>query len=232
MILGTSHYGEPERFGLTGKSFLTPLGRAEVDEGIVAALAEQAPDSVRWEDYCHAVEHSIEFQVVFLQFALGRPVKIVPILCGPFAQTLESGRPPDTVPAVRRFLEALGAVAASSSRRLFWVLGVDLAHVGLRYGDGFAAVADRGPLRDVAARDRERLEAFCSGDVEGFVSLVAREGDPLKWCGFSPLYVFLEAVGRRLSLGARLLRYEQWNIDPQSVVSFAALAFFGSGGEK
>jgi hypothetical protein len=27
----------------------------------------------------------------------------------------------------------------------------------------------------------------------------------------------------------RLLRYEQWNIDPESVVSFAAMEFHGEG---
>ena len=46
--------------------------------------------------------------------------------------------------------------------------------------------------------------------------------DDLKWCGSSPLYTFLRAVP-----GAKgtLRGYEQWNIDEQSVVSFAALSF-------
>ena len=35
----------------------TPMSRL-VDE-----LAAAAPNAVRMEDYCHAVEHSIEFQV-------------------------------------------------------------------------------------------------------------------------------------------------------------------------
>lgn len=226
VILGTSHYGEPERFGLTRKSFVTPLGRAEVDSEIVEALASRAPQSVFLEDYCHAVEHSIEFQVVFLQFRLDRPVKIVPILCGSFLGTLQTGVPPENTPAVRGFLQALGEVAAAYSERLFWVLGIDLAHVGARYGDRFAATAHEGRLLEVEAQDRERLERVCSVDAAGFLELVARDGDPLKWCGFSPLYVFLESVGASLSLRGRLLGYEQWNIDPQSVVSFAGLEFF------
>src|SRR5262245_25289300 len=85
VILGPSHYGEPERFGLTRKPFLTPLGQAEVDVPLVEELAERGGDAVRMEDYCHAVEHSIEFQVVFLQHVLGPGVRIVPALCGPFA---------------------------------------------------------------------------------------------------------------------------------------------------
>ena len=79
VILGTSHYGEPERFGLTRKPFLTPLGDTHRGHGAA---------STRWprtagprcvvEDYCHAVEHSIEFQVVFLQHLFGAGVRIVP----------------------------------------------------------------------------------------------------------------------------------------------------------
>ena len=66
VILGTSHYGAPDRFGLTRKPYVTPYGAAPTDVTIVNELIEGAPDAVRLEDYCHAVEHSIEFQVIFL----------------------------------------------------------------------------------------------------------------------------------------------------------------------
>jgi hypothetical protein len=42
------------------------------------------------------------------------------------------------------------------------------------------------------------------------------------WCGSSPLYTFL-----KVRPGARgsVERYEQWNIDAESVVSFAGMSF-------
>ena len=46
--------------------------------------------------------------------------------------------------------------------------------------------------------------------------------DDLKWCGSAPLYTFLKALPEARG---ELLRYEQWNIDPRSVVSFAGMAF-------
>ena len=46
--------------------------------------------------------------------------------------------------------------------------------------------------------------------------------DDLKWCGASPFYTFLKSVP---GLRGELLHYEQWNIDEQSVVSFAGMAF-------
>src|SRR4029077_1758972 len=71
IVLGTSHYGRPEKFGLTRKNYRTPWGDARTDLGIVDELMTRAPQAVVEEDYCHAVEHSIEFQVVFLQYLYG-----------------------------------------------------------------------------------------------------------------------------------------------------------------
>jgi AmmeMemoRadiSam system protein B len=226
VVLGTSHYGAPERFGLTRKPFLTPLGETTVDLPLVDELERRAGPAVVVEDYCHAIEHSIEFQVLFLQHLLGAGVRILPILCGPFLRaTHERGRPEDD-PAVAAFLDALAALADREGRRLLWVLGVDMAHVGRRYGDAFAARAREGPLLEVARRDHDRIDRLAAGDAAGFWTLVQEGGDDLRWCGASPLYAFLRAASPR---GGELLRYEQWNIDPASVVSFAGLAFRRSG---
>ena len=51
-----------------------------------------AASAVQMEDYCHSFEHTVELQVVFLQHVLGPDVKILPILCGPFAQQPVPGR--------------------------------------------------------------------------------------------------------------------------------------------
>ena len=222
VILGTSHYGDPERFGLTRKPFLTPLGQAEVDAALVDELASRGGEAVRMEDYCHAVEHSIEFQVVFLQHLLGAELRIVPVLCGPFARATGEGRRPEEDQGVARVIDALGEMAAREGDRLLWVLGVDMSHVGRRYGDDFAAQAGTGPLVEVEARDRRRCEAIGAGDAGGFWELLRANRDDLRWCGASPIYTFLKALP---GLRSDLLRYEQWNIDDESVVSFAGLSF-------
>jgi hypothetical protein len=67
VILGTSHQGHPGKFGLTRKDFETPAGLARTDRGLVDWLEAEGGDAVLMEDYCHASEHSIEFQVAFLQ---------------------------------------------------------------------------------------------------------------------------------------------------------------------
>jgi AmmeMemoRadiSam system protein B len=223
VILGTSHYGRPDRFGLTRKSFETPFGAARTDAHLVDQLVAAADGAVTTEDYCHAVEHSVEFQVVFLQHRFGPAVSILPILCGAFIEGPAAGRPPEASDEVARFLDALGEITAREGKRLFFVLGVDMAHVGRRYGDKLRARADEGPLLEVAARDRQRADRIARGDAEGFWELVHERGDDdLKWCGSSPIYAFLRAVP---GLRGRMQRYQQWNIDDASVVSFAAMSF-------
>jgi hypothetical protein len=222
VILATSHYGAPEHFGLTRKPFVTPLGETATDTALVDRLVADGGPAVLMEDYCHSFEHTVELQVIFLQHIYGPDIRILPILCGQYAHSLYRGGAPEADERVRRFLEALGEMAAREGDRLFWILGIDMAHMGARYQDAFPAYADRGVMAEVAERDRQRIARVVESDSGGFWSLVQEKRDDLKWCGSAPLYTFLKALP-----GARgeLLRYEQWNIDPQSVVSFAGIAF-------
>jgi len=230
IVLGTSHWGAAGKFGLTHKPFVTPLGTLRVDDEMVSWLEQHGAGAVNSEDYCYAIEHSIEFQCVFLQYALGSQLKIVPILCGPLGES-----PPDESADLKvsatsagrglgteGFLGALAELAEKHKDRLFWVLGIDMTHLGRRYGSSFSALANQGRMAEVARQDRRRLDLVCAGDSRGFLDLVTTGGDELNWCGYSTLYTFLRAVGK---VRGRVLRYEQWNIDPQSVVSFASLEF-------
>lgn len=224
VVLGTSHYGEPDRIGLTRKPFRTPFGDTRTDLAIVDALERESGDAAAMEDYCHAVEHSIEFQVVFLQHLFGPAIRVVPILCGSYARSIYQGGLPEHSEPVHRMLGALGELAAREGERLLWVLGIDMAHMGRRYGDAIEATADRGEMENVARRDRARIESIESGDALGFWQKVQENRDDLKWCGSAPLYTFLKAVPQARG---RLLRYQQWNIDEHSVVSFAGMSFHG-----
>jgi MEMO1 family protein len=224
VVLGTSHYGQSGRFGLTRKPYVTPLGETATDQGLVEELEKRAGEGVVVEDYCHAVEHSIEFQVLFLQHTIGAGAKIVPVLCGPFGHSLVSGTAPEDDPGVRVFFEALREIASRERERLFWVLGIDLAHIGPRYGDGFAVEARQGRMAQVAERDCSRLERVVAGDAEGFWKSILEGGDDLRWCGASVLYTFLRC---RPDARGEVLAYGQWNIDERSVVSFPAIAFTG-----
>jgi predicted class III extradiol MEMO1 family dioxygenase len=74
----------------------------------------------------------------------------------------------------------------------------------------------------VGGRDRQRMARVAEGDANGFWDLVQENHDDLKWCGSSPVYTFMKAMP---NARGTVERYEQWNIDPQSVVSFAGMSF-------
>ncbi|MCZ7370742.1 MAG: AmmeMemoRadiSam system protein B [Candidatus Methanoperedens sp.] len=222
VILATSHYGAPGKFGLTRKRFRTPLGEAQTDQGLTDWLAARGGSAVEMEDYCHSFEHTVELQLIFLQHAMGPEVRILPILCGSFAHSLSYGRRPEEDDQVKRFIETLGELREREGDRLFWILGVDMAHMGARYHDQFTAVAGQGVMSEVGTRDEERIARIAASDAAGFWELVRENQDDLKWCGSAPFYTFLKAAPKAQG---ELLRYEQWNIDERSVVSFAGMAF-------
>lgn len=222
VILGTSHYGEPEKFGLTRKTWATPWGEAQPAMELIEELQNKAPQAVKMEDYCIAFEHSIEFQVVFLQYLFGPNIRILPILCGAYARSIYMGGMPEDDENVARFVGSLGEIGAREGNKLLWVLGVDMAHMGRRYGDPFQALSNTGEMALVRNRDQMRIEKINAGDSRGYWDMVRENQDDLKWCGSSPFYTFMRAMPHARGM---LNHYEQWNIDPQSVVSFAGMQF-------
>ena len=221
VILGTCHAGMADPFSVTLKPYDTPLGPVPVDREFYEALAGRAGQDLLASEPAHRREHSIEFQTVMLQRLLGRrrPFTILPVLASYLHEAIwRRGRPEDDA-RVPRFVEALRDTIASSSRRVCLIAGVDLAHVGPRFGDATPNTADS--LAVVEAADRRMLEPVVAADAGGFFASVAADGDARRICGLSPIYTLL-----RLLPGSpgRLLRYTQWP-DPEGAVTFCAVSY-------
>ena len=221
VILGTCHAGMADPFSVTLKPYATPLGPAAVDTDLFEALSRRAKLDLLASEAAHRAEHSIEFQAVMLRHLLGdaRPFTILPVLASFLHEAVWAGDEAEADPRVPRFLEALGETIAASSRRVCVVAGVDLAHVGPRFGD--AAPNTPEFLRQVSAEDGAMLEAVTRGDARGFYESVARDRDRRRICGLSPIYAFLRVLA---GADGRLLRYSQWP-DPEGAVTFCAVAF-------
>src|SRR5207248_8000227 len=136
VIVATSHYS-PTRFTLTRQDFKTPLGVAPTDQAYVDRLAAHYGDSLFDDPLAHLPEHSIELEVVFLQHLFGRarPIRIVPLLVGSFADCVESGADPADQPDIARMVEALRAAEAGAGEPVCYVISGDLAHIGPKFGD-------------------------------------------------------------------------------------------------
>ena len=223
VIIGTSHYSH-ERFTLTRKHFKSPLGVVETDQRYIDRLTAHYGDGLFDDPYAHLPEHSIELEVVFLQYLFeGRhPFRVVPLVVGSFQDCVEAGTDPSQAEDVRRMVAALREVERQTEEKICYLISGDLAHIGPRFGD-------EGPLTKRALdhsrqQDRALMRAAEAVDLSAYFRILAGENDGRRICGFPPTWTLLEALrpGR-----GRLLHYDQY-VEPrgQESVSFASMAFY------
>ncbi len=137
VILGTCHAGMADPFAATLKSFETPLGPAPVDRDFFESLSRRYGADLLASEAAHRSEHSIEFQAVMLRHLLGdrRPFTILPVLASYVHEAVWTRGDPEADRRIPSFVDALLETMAASRRRVCLIAGVDLAHVGPRFGD-------------------------------------------------------------------------------------------------
>ena len=226
VILGVAHQYCRRRFVLTRKDFETPLGVAATDRSYVDRIASLAGRDLFDDELSHRTEHSIEFQVVFLQHLFGgrRSFTIVPILVGSFHDLMERGIDPIEDSEVRRFIEALRVAEAASGKSVAYIGGIDLCHVGPEFGD--PSPVDSILQEQVRQFDGAMLDRAAAGDPRGWFRTAGAVGNRWRVCGLAATYTFLHAIG---PARGRLLRYNQALDDRRTCcVSFASMAFQAS----
>jgi AmmeMemoRadiSam system protein B len=221
VIFGTCHAGLTEPFALTRKAYETPLGAAPADQDFIDAIVKRARQKCFDAELGHRGEHSIEFQAVFLRYLFGRrrAFTIVPILASFAHEAIARGRKAEDDPRVGRFLDAVIETAAAQNRRVAFVAGADLAHVGPRFGD--AEPVSPAELRRIEREDRAMLEPVVRGDAQGFFASIAADNDRRRICGFSPIYALLRCLA---GVPGTVRHYGQWP-DPDAVVTYTSMVF-------
>lgn len=223
VVLGVAHQYCSNRFALTRKDFDTPLGLVRTDREYVDRLASQAGPHLFDDELTHRTEHSIEFQAVFLQYLLGgrRDFTIVPILVGSFHDLMESKTEPIESAEVQRFVEALKAAEVASGKKVAYIGGIDLSHVGPEFGD--PEPVSQETLGTVDRFDHAMLDRAAEGDPSGWFGTAGAVGNRWRVCGLAATYTMLHAMG---PARGRLLKYSQ-AVDERRTccVSFASLVF-------
>ena len=221
IILGTSHVEMQNFFALTKKPFETPFGRVETDQPFVAALAAQLSYNPFEDELIHKNEHSIEFQVVFLQYVYGaKPIKIVPILCGGLMhEAIALNQPLAQTPQLEESITSLNRLVQDHPNACV-IASVDFSHIGLRYGDKSApnaAILSKGEQVD-----RNLLTALANVAPEEFVAQLQHHRNATQVCGIAPMYTLL-----RLLEGTKgsLLHYDHAETGPGSIVTFASMVW-------
>lgn len=225
VILGTAHSDTRHTYVATAKDFATPLGTSPVDSDFLEALRARCSFDLFADELTHRGEHSVEFQVIFLQYVASLmgwgQIPVVSILCGSFHPWIADGTDPAETLEVREFVGALRDLMQDEGGRTWLVASGDLAHIGLRYGDVQPASAPMVQL--VESRDREMLAHVQAVDETGLFHFLRREKDERRVCGLPCIYTLLSATD---ATRAELLRYDYAWMDEarSSFVTFASLA--------
>lgn len=220
VVIGTAYAGLGQPFAVTDKAFETPFGVVPVERGVTDRLRATAPTAFD-EELAHSHEQAIEFQLPFLQQAVGadRPFTIVPVLSSFSASSL---RDPEVKAQVDAFIVALREALAAMQRPFCVVAGAELAHVGMRYGD--SAPPTDFSFHRCMQQDLAMLKHVEELQPEEFSAFIQREQDQRRIAGFSPIYTLLRLIDAEKG---QVLRYDRGITDQyNSTVTYASMAFF------
>jgi len=219
VILGINHNLQDGLFCVSPKNYRTPFGELRTDRGFVEALGKSArPGTLTTHDFGHKIEHSIEFQTLFLHHYLkGTP--IVPILCGGIYEYLSARQNPLGDSRFLAFVETIREEVKKRGKVLF-VAGVDFSHVGLKFGDGVPAESILERAQD---NDRLILDSLLAGNGRAIYENAAVTGDQYKVCGFPALVLLAELMTGKKGI---LLDYETYRESAtSSAVTYASAIF-------
>ncbi len=220
ILLGTGHGLGEAHYSITEKDFETPLGLVRTEKALVRKLKKAGGSAVADSDLAHRQEHSLEFQLIFLQHLFGSGFTLIPVLCGSFAGALDRVGRPSGLDGAAGVLTLLKSARDEKGPDCLVVAGVDFSHIGPKFGHDRNASLLMPEARD---HDRRLIEALGRGDVDAFWAESRRVADRFNVCGFSALASLLEILP---GAEGRLLDYDFWKEEPtQSAVSFAALVF-------
>ncbi len=221
LIFGTDHYGGEQPITLTRQNYATPCGVLPTDQRVVDELAaEFGEDMVFGGELYHRIEHSIELVSVWLlHLREQKPVPIVPILTGPFAEQILGGQPMDAAGFVDRLVGALDR--STRDRKVFTVISGDLSHVGPAFN---GAPLDTTRKRRILAEDHQLIDSLKQGDSQTFLETIQHWQDKNSICGTIPIYLAMQLLPRARG---ELIAYAQCPADEQetSIVSIAGMIY-------
>ena len=179
ILLGPRHYPQGERFAILSEgAWQTPLGEARIDAALASELQKAFP-LLREDAVAHAVEHSVEVQLPFLQ-RLAKNFTFAPIVIGS-----------DRFEALEMLGHAVAKVVHAQKDEILIVASSDMNH---RESDAITRTKDRKAIDPILALDARQL-----------YDTVRRER--ITMCGYGPAVVMLTAVKDLGATQAELVRY-------------------------
>jgi len=223
IIFGINHQPQDGLYSISEKNYITPFGKLESDKDFISELRSRVPgETLATDDFCHKIEHSIEFQTIFLHYYLKEPILIVPILCGGIHEFI---LPKKNIFDDARFMgmvEVLEDMIKNRDGNVLLVSGVDFSHVGPKFGNQLPADAI---LSRAKSNDQEIISSILKGEPEKIYKNAVETQDQFNVCGLPSVLVF-----SRLLKGSKgeLLSHETYNeTATSSAVTYASMIFTG-----
>ena len=206
-LIGVSHNAAYEGAAVYVEGdFLTPLGRVPVNTEIGRTLLNRHGLFLE-SNRAHAVEHSLEVQLPFLQYHLKKPFKIVPLLLGTA-----------NLDVCRRLAQELRPYF---NKENLFVFSTDLSHYPA-YQD--AVNADRRTIDAVLTGSAERLLRAVNDNERAGINELATS-----MCGLGGVMLAQELVAKETAGKFRLIQYKNSGDvpvgDKSRVVGYAAITF-------
>ena len=235
VLMGTAHQYSAGIFHLCAKDFESPLGKLPCDTDFMTKLAARyGVERSFKEQFLHKREHSLELQLPFVS-SLKPGASIAPILVGSLHRAVVEQRAPQEIDEYESLVGALCEVLLereAAGRKVCFIAGVDMAHVGKSFGDEDSLTLQK--MEKVAARDREYLSAIERLDASALFTHICEDGDARRICGFPTMYTILDLFSRLNRRPAvKLISYDQAVDYPgECAVTFAGMAMFERESQK
>jgi AmmeMemoRadiSam system protein B len=229
ILMGTAHKYSRHIFHLCAKDFGSPLGAFPCDTQFVTRLSHRYGIKRSFADeYLHKNEHSLELQLPFL--GVQKPgATIAPILVGSFHHMVAAGKLPHEYEEYDSFVSSLIEairLAQQEGKRVCFIAGVDMAHIGRQFGDE-GALSEAG-MQLIAQRDQQYLAAITKQNKEALFGHVCEDGDARRICGFPTMYTIMDVLERTgNSYQCDVISYDQ-AVDYKSdcAVTYAGAAMY------
>jgi MEMO1 family protein len=207
LLIGFSHSGDHAGVAIPPfECYRTPLGDCTVDLQAVDTLLSQPPFA-RGD----VIDHSVEIQIPFLQFAMPE-AQIVPMFAGIVDEAGSAA--------------AAGALASLMTHDTVLVASSDLTHYGHAFGFTPFPLDEDTPRR-IHEQDFETLRVILALDLREYRRNLLRR--PMSLCGHNSVSLLIETLRHYPAhLDASVVDYQQSGEitgDFRQSVSYAALAF-------
>ncbi|MCX5853526.1 MAG: AmmeMemoRadiSam system protein B [Deltaproteobacteria bacterium] len=221
IVLGINHQSQNGLFSVSDKVYVTPFGDIETDRAFISDLKRNVPEgALSPDDFGHKIEHSIEFQTIFLRYYLTAPFVIVPILCGSVHEFIFKKENLFSDARFQGMVQTLNMLIQERKGRILIVAGVDLSHVGLKFGDSLPA---ESILTQARSNDRTILAFLTSDEPEKILQHSIETRDQYHVCGLPAILLFASLLRKNR---ADIIHFETYDErETQSAVNYASVIF-------